>query len=71
MFSCMYNSLRTGELLGTFCCDNAKETASKMFVELAAGQRDFQSDQLLDRVEDGYVSNDMNRYLHYLVKEKN
>ena len=53
-----------------FCCENAKEIASKMFVQLAAGQRDFQSDQLLDRVKDGYVSNDMNRYLHFLVKEK-
>eukprot|EP01037_Dinobryon_pediforme_P026410 gene26410-28927_t len=49
-----------------FCCENAKEIASKMFVQLAAGQRDFQSDQLLDRVKDGYVSNEMNRYLHYL-----
>ena len=54
-FSCMYNSLRRDDLRRAFCCENAKEIASKMFVELAAGQRDFQSDQLLDRVKDGYV----------------
>ena len=50
MFSCMYNSLRRDDLRRAFCGENAKEIASKMFVELAAGQRDFQSDQLLDRV---------------------
>ena len=62
MFSCMHNSLRRDDLRRAFCGENAKEIVSKMFVELAAGQRDFQSDQLLDRVKDGYVLNDMNRY---------
>ena len=65
LLNCMYQALRTWALRHAFSAHNLMEVA-KAFVELAAGRLDFESGELIDREQDGYVGKDMLRYLQFL-----
>jgi len=64
----MYQSLRTSELQAAFSALSTADVPKKEFAELSRGQRDFQTNEVINRKKDGYQARDMNRYLHHLLK---